>query len=125
MEESADQAHPPMPDCEQSKEVESKSEEATGLLDGDEEKGDNKFADLNLTLDWGAGVGAELVWAKVTAWHGNSTGMLHLLELHVQVCVAAFIGFMQWLAKDFFYTAVPCSSQLMSKMKWMFSQVDR
>lgn len=74
MEESADQANPPMPDCEQSKEVESKSEEATGLLDGDEEKEDNKFADLNLELDWGAGVGAELVRVGVTAWRGNSTG---------------------------------------------------
>lgn len=69
MEETADQANPPQSDCEQSKEIESKCEEATMLLDGDEENGNNKLADLKMELDWVAGVCTELVRAEVTACH--------------------------------------------------------
>lgn len=74
MEESADQANPPESPCEQSKDIESKPEEATELLDGDEANESDKLTDLKMELDWGAGVGAESLRAGVTTWqlHWNA-----------------------------------------------------
>lgn len=51
MEESADQANPPESPCEQSKDIESKPEEATELLDGDEANESDKLTDLKMELD--------------------------------------------------------------------------
>lgn len=51
MEETDDQANPAAPACDQAKEMDGTSEEASLLLDGDEANANNKLTDLKEELE--------------------------------------------------------------------------